>query len=102
MFGFVTANSITQTYVADIYEARADATLVIQNGFKNFAAFGISYAIVPWTQQQGYAQSFGLLGLIIFIGHVPLAVLWLKGEQIRYWSAKIWQEAKPSYHGEAF
>lgn len=102
MFGFVAANSITQTYLVDIYEARADATLVVQNGFKNFATFGISYAVIPWTQAKGYAEPFGVLGALVFAGHIPLFVLWWKGRQIREWSGKIWKEARPSHHGDAF
>ena len=102
MFAFVTANSLVQTYLVDIYEARADATLVILNGFKNLAAFGISYAIVPWNMSAGYAIPFGVLAAIVFTAHFPVFIMWWKGEQIRAWSATIWDEAKPSHHGDTF
>ncbi|KAK0758173.1 hypothetical protein N5P37_009474 [Trichoderma harzianum] len=102
MFCFVTANNLTQTYLVDIYEARADATLVVLNGFKNFAAFGISYAVVPWNTSAGYAEPFGVLAALVFVAHIPIFIFWWRGKEIREWSAKHWKEAKPSHHGDAF
>ena len=101
-FAFLVAVNLTQMYLIDVYEARADATLVIQNGLKNLAAFGISYAIVPWNTAQGYEVPFGVLAALVFLAHVPIFVFWWKGPQIREWSGKIWKEARPSHHGDSF
>ena len=102
MFAFLVAANLTATYLIDVYIARADASLVILNGFKNFAAFGISYAIIPWNTASGYAIPFGVLAVLVFLAHVPVFVLWWKGPQIREWSGKIWKEARPSHHGDTF
>jgi hypothetical protein len=102
MFSFLVACNLTQTYLMDVYIARADAALVIQNGFKNIAAFGISYAIVPWNNASGYAIPFGVLAVIVFLAHVPVFVLWKKGPEIRGWSGKMWEAARPSQHGDSF
>jgi hypothetical protein len=102
LFGFICANSLTFAYLVDVYLARADATLVIVNGFKNVAAFSISYAIIPWNTSSGYAVPFGVLGVIVFLAHVLIALLWWKGEAIRAWTAKRYDEAKETHHGEVF
>jgi hypothetical protein len=102
MFSFITANALTQTYLIDIYEARGDCVLVIVNGFKNFAAFGISYAIVPWNTSAGFGEPFGVLAALVLVAHIPIFILWWKGAQIREWSGKIWKSARPSHHGDAF
>jgi hypothetical protein len=85
-----------------LYLARADAALVIINGFKNLAAFGISYAIIVWNNASGYAISFGVLGVIVFLAHVLAGVLWWKGDKIRRWTANKFEDGKETYHGEVF
>ena len=85
-----------------MYLARGDATLVVVNGFKNVAAFGISYAIIPWNTSAGYAVPFGVLAAIIAVAHMLMAALWWKGKTIRAWTARKYDDAKETHHGEAF
>lgn len=102
MFTFLVAATLTQTYLVDVYIARADATLVIMNGLKNFAAFGISYAVVPWNTKSGYSISFGVLAIISVVAHLPILIFWWRGARIRAWSEKVWKEARPTHHGDCF
>ena len=102
LFGFSCAGSIAFTYLVDVYLARGDATLVILNGFKNFVAFGITYAIIPWDAKSGYAIPYSVLGAIIFLAHVIIMGLWWKGAAIRAWTAERYVEARGTHHGEAF
>ena len=102
LFGFITATSIATAYLVDVYLARSDAVLVILNGLKNFAAFGISYAIIPWNMGSGYAIPFGTLAAILGASHGIMLLLWWKGEDIRAWTAKRFVEARATHHGEVF
>jgi hypothetical protein len=102
MFCFSCSIAFVQLYIVDVYVARADAALMIMNGVKNVAAFAISYGVVPWNTSAGYAVPFGVLAVLVVVAHVPvLALLW-KGQQIREWSAKHFEDAKPTYHGDSF
>ena len=102
LFGFTSAYSLSYAYLIDIYLARADATLVIVNGFKNLAAFGISYAIIPWNTNAGYTVPFVVLGCLCFAFHLLILLLWWKGETIRAWSASRFVEARETHHGDHF
>lgn len=102
LFGFICANSITFAYLVDVYLARGDATLVVVNGFKNLAAFAISYAIIPWNTNSGYTIPFGVLGAIIGGIHLLMLLLWWKGQAIRKWTARKYKEAEETHHGETF
>ncbi len=102
MFSFAVSANVAQTYLVDVYLARADAALVIVNGFKPWASFGLSYALVPWNTASGYAIPFGVLAVIAFSAYIPLAIFWWKGVQIRAWTEKIWKDARPTHHGDAF
>ena len=102
LFGFSCAGSIAFTYLVDVYLARGDATLVVLNGFKNFVAFGITYAIIPWDAKSGYAIPYIVLGAVVFAAHVIIMGLWWKGEAIRAWTADRYVEARGTHHGDAF
>jgi hypothetical protein len=49
LFSFTSAAAILFVYLLDVYEARLDTVMVVFNGVKNIATFGISYAVVPWN-----------------------------------------------------
>ena len=102
LFGFVCANSIIYAYFLDIYEARTDAVLVILNGTKNIAAFGITYAVIPWNLTAGYTVPFVVMAAILVFAHLLIVVLFFKGTSIRAWSAKQFVSARITHHGDAF
>jgi uncharacterized membrane protein YjgN (DUF898 family) len=102
LFGFVCANSIIYAYFLDVYEARTDAVLVIFNGTKNFAAFGITYAVIPWNLTAGYTIPFVVMAAILVFAHLLIVVLYFKGASIRAWSAKRFVAARSTHHGDAF
>ena len=62
----------------------------------------MSYAIIPWNTQAGYAVPFVVLGVILLVSHVLMVVLWLKGVNIREWSAGRFKEARETHHGDVF
>lgn len=79
-----------------------DTVMVIFNGMKNCAAFGISYAIVPWNTRDGYSIPFGVLAVVLFVAHLLMLLNYLKGESLRKWAAGRFETAKSTHHGEAF
>lgn len=101
-FSSIIAGNITYTYIADSYLERADASLVILNGLKNLSAFGLVYAVNPWNMHSGYAVAFGCLAVILFTFHLPMAILYFKGETIRDWQVRKFASAQVGEHGEAF
>ncbi|KAK5421905.1 hypothetical protein LTR06_000162 [Exophiala xenobiotica] len=101
-FCFICSLSISFAYLLDVYEARMDTVMVIYNGMKNLAAFGINYAIIPWNTSAGYTVPFVVLAVILAVAHVPMLVIYFKGEAIRQWSAQKFRTARTSHHGDAF
>ncbi|RFU27153.1 hypothetical protein B7463_g9177, partial [Scytalidium lignicola] len=101
-FGFVTANSISFAYLLDVYEARTDAVMVIFHSVKNFAAFGITFAIVPWITASGYAVPFGVLTSILVFAHLLLFSMYWLGPYLRSWSMRKFKTARPTHHGDIF
>lgn len=99
-FGAVVAGNITYTYITDSYLERADAALVVLNGLKNLTAFAVVYAVVPWNIQSGFAVSFGALSAILFTFHLPMLLLYFKGEAIREWQGKKFTTGRKAEHGE--
>lgn len=76
--------------------------MVIYNGMKNLAAFGISYAIVPWNESAGYSIPFIVMAVILFVAHLAMLLLYVKGEEIRQWSTSKYRTAEMSHHGDNF
>ncbi|KEF59711.1 uncharacterized protein A1O9_04557 [Exophiala aquamarina CBS 119918] len=101
-FCFICSLSISFAYLLDVYEARMDTVMVIFNGMKNCAAFGISYAIVPWNTSAGYSVPFGGLAVVLFVAHVLMLVNYFKGEALRKWAAERFETARATHHGDAF
>jgi len=85
-----------------VYLERADAALVVLNGLKNWSACGIVYAVTPWNTRSGYAVAFGCLGVILFVFHLPVFILWKWGEKIRKWEANKFDSAKENEHDATF
>ncbi len=102
VFSFIGGLSILFTYYLDVYEARTDAVLVMLNGIKNFAAFGISYAVFPWVLSAGYTVPFIVMATVLLLGYLLLAVQYFKGPAMRGWAAQKFETGKPTKHGDAF
>jgi hypothetical protein len=100
---------IALTYLVDCYRPLAGETLTIATAMKNVFAFGISFAVVPWLESDGFVkvrcphprysatpcltvrtiQVSGystLIEGIIFASTVPL---YIYGERIRSWTSKL-------------
>ncbi|EXJ74239.1 uncharacterized protein A1O5_02535 [Cladophialophora psammophila CBS 110553] len=101
-FCFISSLSISFAYLLDVYEAKMDTVMVIDNGMKNLAAFGISYAIVPWNTSAGYTVPFAVMAVILLVAHLLMALVYFKGEQMRKWSAQHFESARTTHHGDAF
>ena len=102
MFSFVGGLGILYAYFLDVYEARTDAVLVIFNGIKNFAGFGITYAVFPWTASSGFTIPFVVLAMVLLAAHTPMAALYFIGPGVRRWTAAKFVTGRPSQHGDAF
>jgi predicted Na+-dependent transporter len=79
-----------------------DTVMVIDNGMKNLAAFGISYAIVPWNTSSGYTVPFVVMAAIFLVAHLLLAVVYFKGQAMRTWTEERFNSASATHHGDAF
>ncbi|OQV06659.1 hypothetical protein CLAIMM_11201 [Cladophialophora immunda] len=101
-FSFIGCLSILFTYFLDVYEARTDAVLVVLNGVKNFAAFGISYAVFPWVLSAGYVTPFVVLSMVVLFSYLLLALLYFTGSGMRHWTAARFETGKASKHGDTF
>ncbi len=88
--------------MADVYLERADAALVVLNGLKNLSAFGLVYAVTPWNVASGYSVSFGCLAVILFVFHLPMLLLYYKGQAIREWQAAKFATGRQADHGKGF
>lgn len=102
LFCFISAISTSFAYLLDIYEARTDSVMVIVNGIKNLAAFGISYAIIPWNTSAGYTIPFVAMAMIVLGAHLVMVVVYFRGERIRNWTAERFVTARETHHGDAF
>lgn len=102
LFGFVCANSVIFAYFLDVYEARTDAVLVIFNSTKNLAAFGITYAVIPWNTAAGYTIPFVVMAAILLLAHLLMVALYFTGSPLRSWSARKFKAARSTHHGDAF
>lgn len=92
-FTFLGANIVGITYLLDSYPARAGPLLVIICAFRGIIAFGVSYAIAPFTERSGFDGAFatfgGLTGLFGLLG-IPVFI-W--GKHIRRFTGK-WATSK--------
>ena len=75
--------------------------MVIYNGMKNLAAFGISYAIIPWNISAGYTVPFVVMAVILVVAHLLMFLVWLKGEAMRKWTSERFATAQTVHHGDA-
>lgn len=76
-FCFIGANIVGITYLLDSYPTRTGPLLVIICALRGVIAFGVSYAIVPFTETAGWDGAFatwggltalfGLLGVPVYI-----------------------------------
>ena len=49
------------TYVVDCYRSQAGETMTILTALKNTIAFGLSFAVIPWLNKDGYVEVSSLL-----------------------------------------
>lgn len=101
-FTIVVCGNIMYAYLVDTYVERADTALVLLNGLKNLSAFVLVYAVNPWNTTSGYAVSFGCLAVIVFVCHLPMLLLYVRGGSIRAWQLRKFASARSKAHGEGF
>jgi hypothetical protein len=82
-FFFVSSLSVTFAYLLDIYGDKTDNVMIVVNAFKNFAAFGVSFAIIPWTTKSGYAIPLGVLAAIVAVGHLFMVICYYFTDELR-------------------
>lgn len=76
-------------YVSDCaLPVNADVLLLV-NGLKNIVAFGFLYGVVPWVEDTGYVNVFGIMAGI-FAGTVIVGAMFLMtcGANTRHVTAK--------------
>ncbi|KAL6150932.1 hypothetical protein ACJQWK_10933 [Exserohilum turcicum] len=81
--------TITMAYVSDCaLPVNADVLLLV-NGLKNIVAFGFLYGVVPWVEDTGYVNVFGIMAGI-FAGTVIVGAMFLMtcGANTRHVTAK--------------
>lgn len=92
-FCFLGANIVGITYLLDSYPARAGPLLVIICAFRGIIAFGVSYAIAPFTDAAGFDGAFGTFGgLTALFGLLGIPV-YIWGKDIRRLTGK-WATSK--------
>lgn len=87
-------DNVADNLVVDAYAPIAPELLLIVSGLKQIFAFGLSYGVVPWITEEGYAKAFGEMAGIqvgIMMFGIPLYYF---GKQIRHtsadWKLIIW------------
>jgi hypothetical protein len=48
--------TVAMTYVVDSYRPLAGETMTILTAFKNTFAFGLSFAVIPWLEKDGFVK----------------------------------------------
>lgn len=92
-FCFLGANIVGITYLLDSYPARAGPLLVIICAFRGIIAFGVSYAIAPFTEAAGFDGAFGTFGgLTALFGFLGVPV-YIWGKDIRRFTGR-WARSK--------
>jgi hypothetical protein len=67
--------------------------LVVAAG-RGFISFGLSYALVPWVEQNGYEGSMGELAIVCGVFALLGMPCYIFGRQMRVWSQKrFWPAA---------
>ncbi|KAI4854085.1 MFS general substrate transporter [Aureobasidium sp. EXF-8845] len=89
--GLTSGANMGMIYVMDCYFPIAPEALLVVNGLKNVAAFGIAHGVIPWVTTSGYKETwlqvFGAL-TGIYLGVLMLVVpFYFFGERIRHWSS---------------
>ncbi|KAJ9602622.1 hypothetical protein H2200_012815 [Cladophialophora chaetospira] len=102
LFSFVGGLGVAYAYLLDVYEVRTDAVLVMFHSVKNFAGFGITYAVFPWTAASGFTVPFVVLAMALLVAHIPMAALYFIGPGVRKWTAAKFVTGRPSKHGDSF
>lgn len=83
--------SIGMTYVVDSYKPLDADVITILTAFKNTFAFGISFAVTPWTTTSGFAGVGGYLTLIEGIFFLTTIPMFIYGARLRDWSQQKFQ-----------
>ncbi|OBT94853.1 hypothetical protein VE01_06358 [Pseudogymnoascus verrucosus] len=81
--------TVAMTYVVDSYRPLAGETMTILTAFKNTFAFGLSFAVVPWLEKDGFVKVSGWMVLIeglIFLTAIPM---YIYGERVQRWTSKF-------------
>ncbi|KAK3329927.1 major facilitator superfamily domain-containing protein [Apodospora peruviana] len=90
-FALTAVPTITMAYVSDcVLPVNSDALMLV-NGSKNIVAFGFLYGIVPWVEEMGYIDCFGMqAGIFVAIIAIGMALMILFGGRIRHRQA-MWR-----------
>lgn len=85
-FAFLGVNTVGITYVVDSWPAESGPLLLVVAAGRGFISFGLSYALVPWVQQNGYDGSMRELAIVCGVfALVGVPCYWF-GRRIRVWS----------------
>ena len=88
---FLGANTVAITYVVDSWPTEAGPMLLVVAAGRGFISFGLSYATIPWVEENGYDGS--MRGLAIVCGVFALLGIpcYFFGSKMRVWSQKrVW------------
>jgi hypothetical protein len=91
---FLGANTVAITYVVDSWPSEAGPMLLIVAAGRGFISFGLSYAMVPWVEQNGYEGSMRELAIVCGVFALLGIPCYFFGSKMRVWSQKrLWPPA---------
>ncbi|KAK4150456.1 major facilitator superfamily domain-containing protein [Chaetomidium leptoderma] len=85
---FLGANTVAITYVVDSWPAEAGPMLLVVAAGRGFISFGLSYAMVPWVEENGYDGSMRDLAIVCGVFALLGIPCYFFGRKMRLWSQK--------------
>jgi hypothetical protein len=76
------------TYVVDSWPVQAGPMLLVVAAGRGFISFGLSYALVPWVEKNGYDGSMRDLAIVCGVFALVGIPCYVFGKKIRAWSQR--------------
>ncbi|KAH8690798.1 major facilitator superfamily domain-containing protein [Talaromyces proteolyticus] len=80
--------AVGMSYVVDSYKPLAGEAITSLTAFKNTFAFGISFAVFPWLERDGFIKMSGYMTLIEGLTFLTTVPLFLYGKQLRKFTSR--------------
>lgn len=91
-FGLLQAPSVGFNYIIESYPGIAGDCFVAITGSRAIIAFAWTFFVGTWTHDAGYAQPFGIFGMLLGLFGLLTVPYWIWGKRLRIASAS-WVES---------